>query len=318
VRDVTLLIGSLLLVVVGLRSAAPSPPPAASAIAAHQPPASVSAAAPAGATPSSAVPSTHLIDASCTFDDRGLGDYLKERTQGIDVLARAPALAPDGSYDLLLHFHGGAAVGRIVAPLGLPLVIASIDRGDSSGDYADTIRDRRAWDELLAAVDAAVTKTTGRPARARRIALSSFSAGFEATRQALLVAGRDESLTGVIMLDSLYGSYAGDARTIVGDALLPFESAARRALDKPRFTFLLTHSEVATHGYASTGEVATWLIEQLSVRSSLVNGTGARGLRRVAEERGFALRGYGGSDKGAHCAHLALLPELIEIWRSRL
>lgn len=306
------------MVVVGLRSVSPAPTPVVNAPSVQPPPVANATEAPAGAAPSARGPSVQLIEDDCTFEDRGLGDYVKERSKGVDVLTRPAALAPDGSYDLLLHFHGGAAVARILAPLGLPLVIASIDRGDSSGDYAATIRDRRGWDDLLSTIDASVAKSTGRSARAQRIAVSSFSAGFEAARQALLVAGKDESLTGVLLLDSLYGSYAGDRRSLLVDALRPFEDAGRRALGEPRFAFVLTHSEVATHGYASTAEVATSLIERLKVRSSLVNGTGVRGLRRVAEERGFVLRGYGGSDKGAHCAHLALLPELIEVWRGKL
>ena len=34
-----------------------------------------------------------------------------------------------------------------------------------------------------------------------------------------------------------------------------------------------------------------------------------------AAERGFFVRGYGGADKGAHCAHLGLLPEVVDLWR---
>jgi hypothetical protein len=267
------------------------------------------------------------VGGTCTFPDNGKGDYTAARSKpvstsgrplGWEVIAREAAVGPDGAYDLLLHVHAGEAARKILAPLAKPLVVATLDRGDSSGDYSATFADRKRWDEQIASIDQAVSELVKRPAHATRLAISSFSAGYAATREALIVAGDDPALTGVLLLDSLYGSYAPGSHSVDAAGLEPFENAGRRALEKPRFSFILSHSEVPTEGYASTGEVATTLLDHLVVRASVVEKRGPRGLTRVAEERGFVVRGYAGSDKGAHCAHLALLPELVDIWRSHL
>jgi len=317
-RDLALVLASLALVAFGLRSL-PAAPVAANVVA---PPAPASEAAPtdsAALGSSARPPAAELVGGTCTFPDNGFGDYVEVRTNaGWDVIARQAAVAPDGSYDLLVHLHAGDAVRKIVAPLAKPIVIATKDRGDSSGDYAATFTNRKSWDDQIAAIDRATSEVVGRPAHARRIAISSFSAGYAATREALMALPDEPTLTGVLLLDSLYGSYAAGSRSVDATGLEPFEQAARRALEKPRFSFILTHSEVVTDGYASTGEVATTLLDRLVVRSSLVTKRGPRGLTRVAEERGFVVRGYAGNDKGAHCAHLALLPELIDVWQSHL
>lgn len=279
-------------------------------------------AQPPGARPPAPAPtSLRLVDRDCSFEDRGIGDYSRYRVQrgNAEVLARTPAVLPDGSYDLLLHFHGGLPVGRILGPEAKPIVIATIDRGDSSGDYNGTIPTREAFEQLIEGINHAVAVHADQPdAHVARILVSSFSAGYQAVSEILKVAHDHPSLTGVLLLDSLYGSYRGATHNVAVESIEPFELAAKRALESPRFAFILTHSNVETIGYASTKEVATTLLDRLVVRASLLKVTGERGMQRVAEERGFVLRGYGGSDKGAHCAHLALLPELIDVWRSKL
>ncbi len=320
------MVAALSVVAVGATNASRvlAPPLLASASAAA---AEAASAPPAASAAAHHAPASELVGGTCTFPDGGTGDYRALRAKpmsasgrafGWEVIARDAAVGPDGAYDLLLHVHGGEAVRKILAPLAKPLVVATLDRGDSSGDYSATFANRKSWDEQIAEIDKAVSEIVKRPSHATRIGISSFSAGYGATREALLVAQDDPALTGVLLLDSLYGSYSPGSRAVDTAGLEPFENAGRRALEKPRFSFILTHSEVPTDGYASTGEVATTLLDNLVVRASVVEKRGARGLTRVAEERGFVVRGYAGNDKGAHCAHLALLPELVDLWRSRL
>jgi hypothetical protein len=256
----------------------------------------------------------------CAVEDRGLGDHALVRSDaGADVLVSPSAVLPDGSYELVLHFHGKEPFKRMLGPTTLQVVGAAIDRGDSSGDYAGMFRGPRDFETLLASIDVAVTTQVGRPARARSILLSSFSAGFEAIREALgVVTPAPEGVSGVLLLDSLYGSYVGDrGRTVDVERLVPFEALARRALIEPRLSFILTHSDVPTDGYASTREVADALLERLVVRVDRTRAAGTRALTRRAEEKGLVVRGYSGEDRDAHCAHLALLPELVELWQAR-
>lgn len=316
-RDLLLVAGCLIAVVVAFRELSPPAPEPAGASSAKVPASAEIAATTASADgrPPLPGPSLHLTDRDCSFEDRGLGDYERKRAGMAEVLVRAPAVMPDGSYDLVLHFHGGLALDRVLAPLAKPIVIATIDKGSGSSDYAGLFPTRRSFDALLSAIDAVVSETTGIKSHAARLLLSSFSAGFEAVRGALLVAADEPALTGVMLLDSLYGSYVPGSHRVAAEPLAPFEAAARRALDAPRFAFILTHSEVPTDGYANTAEVATTLLERLVVRASVVRSTQERGLRRVAEERCLIVRGYAGGDKGAHCGHLGLAPELVDRWR---
>jgi hypothetical protein len=256
----------------------------------------------------------------CDVRDRGLGDHALVRTDtGADVLVAQTAVLPDGSYDLVVHFHGREPFKRTLGPTTLPVVGAAIDRGDSSGDYAGMFRGPRDFEALVASIDSAVTEQVGRPARARSILLSSFSAGFEAIREALgVVTPAPDGVSGVLLLDSLYGSYVGGTgRVVDAERLAPFETLARRALVEPRLSFILTHSDVPTDGYASTREVADALLERLVVRVDRTRAAGTRALTRRAEEKGLVVRGYAGEDRDAHCAHLALLPELVELWQGR-
>jgi hypothetical protein len=146
--------------------------------------------------------------------------------------------------------------------------------------------------------------------------VSSWSAGYAAVDDALRVASAD--LTGVILLDSLYAGYEGDGARKHPAPVPRFLAAAKRSLEGDHFTFALTHSEIVPPGYASTGEVADALLAELFVRSERVERSDASGmsLARVAGERGFVLRGYRGKDEAAHCGHLRLLPELLDVWRA--
>ncbi len=275
-------------------------------------------ALPSGTEPARPTPKLRLGDAGCSIADRGNGELTPAKgPPGAKVWFSSRAMRPDGSYDLLLHFHGGDAVRKVLAPDTRDLVIATIDRGDSSGDYRGAVPDRRAWDDLVSGIDRGIGEASGGAAHARRVVVSSWSAGFGAVDEVLSVAQRD--LSGVILLDSLYASYEGQGSAKHPAPVPRFVAAAKRSLEEDHFLFALTHSDVQPPDYASTREVADALLAELFVRSSLVDESARSGvgLSRVAEEKGFVLRGYRGGDEGAHCAHLGLMPELLDVWRTR-
>src|SRR5262249_528496 len=147
---------------------------------------------------------------------------------------------------------------------------------------------------------------------------SSWSAGYGAV--AHVVARRDPRVQAVILLDSLYAGYApGDessARRRVPDRarLAPFVGAARAALAGGP-AFFLTHTEIVTPGYASTGEVASFLVAELGVTASAAeegsSTLGAYPLRKTFEDGHLWIRGYAGGDRDAHCAQLHLLPSVL-------
>jgi len=58
--------------------------------------------------------------ASCSIADRGRGNYGDWQRLPIGRMI-VPQPAPTGDYDLLIHFHGGAAARKLLAPLQLGL-----------------------------------------------------------------------------------------------------------------------------------------------------------------------------------------------------
>ena len=222
-------------------------------------------------------------------------------------------MAGDGSFRLLLHFHGAEPVRRQLAPEGLDLVIAAVDAGVGSRAYDQALADPAAFDRLVAAVEAQVAAENHLPAaRARSVALSSWSAGYGAVAQ--ILPRRDPRVEAVVLLDSLYAGYTDARRTLDRARLAPFLGAAREALAGGPALFL-THTEIATPGYGSTAEVASYLLAELGVTASPVDeGSSAAGpfpLRRTFEEGRLWIRGYAGADRDAHCAQLHLLPGVL-------
>jgi hypothetical protein len=308
----TLVGGALALVLYGLR-VAPSRPSSAA-----DPAASTSTRAadlPRGATASVKPPTPRLEDDDCSFEDPGDLDAIKRNHKPFVVWARQAAVRPDDRYDLVLHVHGGEAARRLLLPRAYPIVLATLDKGALSGDYKGALPDRRSFDAAIAAIDGATSEALGRAVKADRVVLSSFSAGYGALGEVLSALGDEAPPSGVILLDSLHAGYTSTATKAVDQTTLePFLAYARRALEG-RGYFALTHSAIVPPGYASTAEVATFFLQTLAVEATpLDEPANGLSLRRVAKEKGFVLRGYAGEDKGAHCAHLTLLPELVEAW----
>jgi hypothetical protein len=163
-----------------------------------------------------------------------------------------------------------------------------------------------------------VATAAGRPtARARRIGLSSWSAGYGAV--ATILAAAHERVGAVVLLDSLHGGLvaggapaAGGARAVEAAGLGAFAAAARGAQAGGPL-FYLTHGEIRPEGYASTAEVASFLLREMGATATDVvpnPDDEPLPLVRTYDERRFFVRGYSGDSKEAHCSHLRLLPAI--------
>jgi hypothetical protein len=226
----------------------------------------------------------------------------------------------DGGFRLLIHFHGAEPVRRQLAPEGFDLVIAAVDAGVGSRAYERALAEPDTFERMVGAVEAEVAKENGLPrARARTIVVSSWSAGYGAVGQILARRpGAPESaiarVGALVLLDSLYASYGPSGRTIEHGQLGPFVGAAKAArAGGPGF--FLTHTAIRTPTYASTSEVASFLLSELGAEAAPADeGAGAAEsfpLVRAFEEGRLVVRGYGGADRDAHCAQLHLLPSVL-------
>ena len=313
-REVIVLLASAVGVLVGssvTRRFGQASPAAAAVEAAPEPP-----PLPEGASVEelARLPADGDREGGCSFADRGFGDYgaWRKLRLGRLLVPTGRAVAPDGSFPLLVHFHGAEPVRKLLAPEAFDLVIAGVDAGEGSRAYERAFADG-AFDELVASIEREVAAALTLPrAQATTIVLTSWSAGYGATAQVL--ARPHPRVGAVVLLDSLYAGYMPGKNELVHGQLPLFVEAAKAAL-RGGPPFVLTHSGIMTPGYASTEQVASYLMDELGVRPSAVEHGAApeqaAPLVRLFEESRLAIRGFAGADRDAHCAHLRLLPGVL-------
>lgn len=308
----------VLLGAAAVKQAPPAPPEAATAPAS----AALPPPLPSGAPPRAMedLPAEDERAAGCHFTDRGFGDYGAWRT--LSTREGAPparvlvppgrAVRPDGSFRLLIHLHGAEPVRKQLAPEGLDLVIAALDAGVGSRAYERAFTPGPAtFAHLVEAVEREVAAVNGLPAaRAEVVILSSWSAGYGAIGP--ILTRPDPRLQAIVLLDSLYAGYLAGKRTVEPGQIPLFLEAARKARTSAS-AFYLTHTAIGTPGYASTGEVASYLLQELGVNATSVDSDPheAHALTRLYEEGRLVIRGYAGADRDAHCAQLHLLPSIL-------
>ena len=285
----------------------PSPPHQA-----PEEPAPAMAPLPAGATEKPFVVET-IPTGGCNFPETNTTDYLEARTlpMGKTLIPAGIELPPEGGYDLLAHFHGAEPIRKLVTPLGLGIVIATFDIGTLSGGYDRAFATPGLFDAMLASISREVSVVTNHPAaRPRSIILSSWSAGYGAVRR-IIAPGRDD-IDAVVLIDSLYAGYAPGAETPDPAELAPFAALARSAA-RGGPLLVITHSSVATTGYASTVDTASFLLRDVGLDETLMSPpeADAFGLIRAQDRNHFFVRGYAGRDAAAHCAQLRLLPDIL-------
>jgi hypothetical protein len=275
---------------------------------------------PSGAPPRGMheLPTDEERDTGCHFTDRGFGDYTAWRRLALPgsallgqvLIPAGGAVTESGSFRLLIHFHGAEPVRKQLAPEGFHLVIAGVDAGVGSAAYERAFPPG-AFEQLVSAIEREVAAESRLPgAHAGPIALSSWSAGYGAVSQVL--ARPHPRIAAVILLDSLYAGYVAGKRTLEHGQLRPFLGAARDAL-RGGPLFYLTHTAIMTPDYASTEEVASFLLQELGAHAAPVeaNPDDPHPLLRFYEAGHLSIRGYGGADRDAHCAQLHLLPALL-------
>jgi len=277
------------------------PTTAAATVAA--PPAAASAT---GSARWSAAP-TDADDASCDIPDQGPGLYPADFTKLPVGRMVVPTPAPTASYDLLLHLHGGEPARRIIAPLMRPdLVMVAVDAGVGSQVYASALAGPEPLKQVLAAVDEVLA-----PAQLQYLIVSSWSAGYGGVRE--ILTHHPTVPNALVLLDSVHASYQPDGKTLVEEGLKPFASFASRAI-ADEAVMVLTHSEIRPPGYASTSEVAAWLLGQVDGRRRYAGLLHAQGVefKTRFDDGQLHVRGYTGRGKAAHCAQLMLLADILQ------
>ncbi|HWZ92511.1 MAG TPA: hypothetical protein VNW92_26780 [Polyangiaceae bacterium] len=223
-------------------------------------------------------------------------------SRGHFVAPRDFGLDESGHFNLVLHFNGDEPVRRewIQSQAHFVLYTLTVE----ASQYAPLMSGSHWSDAIVAEIERALSKASGRTARAGHLALSAWSAGFVAIEAALAQPAND--IDAVILIDGLHAPRGNDAAFRA--QMQPFVDYAARAAEH-RGLFVVSHSAIDPPDFASTTECAHYLIASLGGKPTPVRRADALGLELVEYfTRGdFHVRGYAGNDTADHCAQLAVL-----------
>lgn len=241
---------------------------------------------------------------------------VRSERRGFVVVTRDDCQRGRASYDLLVHFHGGAdAVERQWNDARLDGVLAVRNAGTWGRDYKAVYERPGAYSALLEQVDAALQEICPeRPPRAGRVALSGWSAGYAAVR-ALLRHGGAETVDAVLLSDGLHASLLREAgaRHVAPEDVAPFVEFGKRAVAGTNL-LSITHSAIQTPDYASTTETSDYLLRQLGLERAPAAGKPETETVRLTSEvhrAAFHLRGYSGESGPEHGWHLHALDRTL-------
>lgn len=245
----------------------------------------------------------------------------------------------DGSYDLLIHFHGNTRVVKESAEVAnLDAAVAIVNLGIGSAPYEEYYAVPGTYEDLLASIDTGL-KRRGLPnPHVEHIALSGWSAGYGSISTILQVRRGKDPLDAILILDGIHAGW--EAGALNNRQLKPFADAAERA-KKGEIYFGITHSAIDPKTYASTTATADYLLASVGgtwvtrdaerdappyLRLESMKGAVPPRLEKTMEPTrearvgSFHVIGYRGETKEHHMAHLfqmgaTLLPELVARWR---
>lgn len=225
-----------------------------------------------------------------------------------------------GVVDVVLHLHGArSTVEPAFVESRWPAVLVTFNRKGLSRVYAEPFSDPSLFPRLLEAARSALKDLhVADDLRIGRVVVSSFSAGFGGVRALLKVPEHFARIDGLIMADSIYCGYAGDPKERRVDPAL-MEGFRRFAVEASagRKTMLITHSALVPDGYASTGEVADFLIRAVGGQPEPARVEWAKGWTQTrAFSRGrLVVLGFEGTQGADHMNHLRQIGRLWARYR---
>lgn len=249
-----------------------------------------------------------------------------------------------GDYDLIVHFHGDVAIVKeSVEHAGLNAALAIINVGIRSGPYRKAYQAAGAYEALLEQVRIGLRRKGVREPKLRRLALTSWSAGYGAIESILehriSPDANEDPLDAIVSLDGVHAGFRdGDAERINERSIMAYIQAAKAATEG-QLMVSLTHSDIDPGAYAGTRRSQLYLLDKLGIHAtkqpmlplpehlSLVAARGAvssgkeKKMVPTSDTRVGMLRvqGFEGNTREDHAAHLTqmaavALPDLAARW----
>lgn len=255
---------------------------------------------------------------------RGYTKWNRAPSMGQMVLPRNKKLIADGNFDVMFHFHGHEPIRKEWVQVMDRTVLVAVTLGVSSGPYVRAFSSSKRFERLVASVEAEVARYIGKKrARARKIGLSAWSAGYGALLRILNTPYGKKRVDSVVVLDGMHASYKGGRtdETQLG----PFIAFAKRAAKGNKHMFI-SHSSIIPPGYASSTETANLLLYEIGGRPKKAKARKGdpMGLELISRysKNNLHVRGFAGNDKMDHCAHIGLFRDVLKVhikprWASR-
>jgi len=178
----------------------------------------------------------------------------------------------DGSYDLIIFFHGNPAIVlQSIEHLKMDAALCIINLGLRSQPYREAYSAPGSFERLMVEVERGLKGRGIKKPKLRRMALASWSAGYGAIESILETrdsprADRDP-LDAILSLDGVHAGYHGSGRKLNPRTVRAYMRGVKAAADGHLF-MRLTHSEIPTADYASARESQHYLLEQLGKKVS--------------------------------------------------
>jgi hypothetical protein len=230
----------------------------------------------------------------------------------------------DGSYDLIVHFHGGGPI--VAAEFGsahLNAVMAIVNLGLGSAMYDQRYVGEVMFPAILRDVQDTMIKRGLKNASRRKLAVTAWSAGYGAVRRVLEEPGMSDKIDTIVLLDAihtaliLYPTKRPDT-----SKLTVFADFARQAIANKKL-FFITHSEIDPIEFVGTHKTTDLLLKEVGVTRMVANDATphpkSMELLTEAHAGGFSVQGYSGEKKEDHIAQISeaadtALPELRKRW----
>jgi hypothetical protein len=210
-----------------------------------------------------------------------------------------------GAYDVVLHFHGAHPYVKDLAEKAqIRAVVAVFNAGNGAERYGQAFQPSGTLSSLLRQVAVAAAPLCGGAAsKPGRVALSAWSAGYAATEK-LVTRPEDRARVDAILLaDGLHAGFTDlRRRSFAPNALQAFREWGELAKRGEKL-FAVTHSSIATDGYASTTECSKLLLKVLNVPAEGPFVSGQLGA--------FSVQGSAGEDKAAHITQFRQMDETL-------
>ncbi len=230
------------------------------------------------------------------------------------IMPARGGVTKNGSFDVMIHFHGHEALRKEWVKAEDGAVLVGIDLGIGSGAYEGAFANPDAFKDLVESVEKEVAKERGLDhAKARHIGLSAWSAGYGAVEDIIGQEYGKQVVDTVVLLDGLHTGYKGDDLDTA--PIQPFVDFAKRAKAGKKLMYV-SHSSIIPPGYASTTETENYLVFELGGKPKHAkprkSDPWGLDLNAKFDIGNFHMRGYDGNDKMDHCAHIGLMKDVLK------